>query len=119
MKTAMCGVLILVLLTLVVEGDSSSSNTVSNDVLLEKLDSISNKVTELNTTFKDTKTARDAQIKDLSDNIVAIKIEIASMQTKLNIMWGLFGATLGGGGIVSGIFLRRRRCDDEDSKTKE
>jgi hypothetical protein len=95
---------------------SYSAGAISNDVLLEKLNAIQSDVTELNETFKTTKISRDEQIKDLNKEVIDLRVCQASTDTKLGIIWGVFGTMFGGGGVATFVAVQRKKVN---GKTRE
>lgn len=82
---------------------------ISNDVVLEKLNTINSSIIEIKDSFKAEKIAKDNQIENLNNDVVDIRLCQASTDSKINIIWGIFGTAFGGGIVGGGVLIQKKR----------
>jgi hypothetical protein len=118
-------VFILIIMFLVIV--DCSLGVVSNDVILEKLDTMNSNIIEIkesivNATIardmqiKEDKIARDIQIKEINTDIVNVKLWQSSADVRINIIWGILGTTFGSSGVYGLMVIRRKRNGKVESE---
>ena len=96
------------------------SESVSNDVILEKINNMQISIDNLNTTFKETKASRDNQILRLEQESVDNKVCITEVKASITAIYTILGL-IGGGGGASALFIRSRMKNgkgDNNGSTK-
>lgn len=89
----------------------SVSAGINDDVILEKLDAIKSDIYELKTSFNSMVAKKDLEIKDLSKEIVDLRLSQTTVESKINIIWGIFGTLFGSGAVTTGVIVMRKRIN--------
>jgi len=115
MEKAKLGLIVVISFFLLVSAkaygitESSSAETKNDDVILEKLNTIQIRVTDLKNSFDNMVIKKDSEIKEINSSIVELRLAQGSQETKISIIWGIFVAITGGGGIAGGVAIQKKR----------
>ena len=96
--------LILVMASMIVTNYGLS---VTNDVIAERVDTLNGKLSDLTKLLIAQDAATANAVKDIAGDVVGIRVNQGSQETKINIMWGILG-TVFAGAVVSSLYIRKK-----------
>ena len=90
--------------------------TVSHEVLLEKLNNLSVSINDIKVSIdkkgiqRDLERSEQKEINKLQDSTIqSIQLIQTEQAVKINIIWGVLGTAIGGTGVYSGMRVVRKR----------
>ena len=114
-------IIVVVILTLFIANFAYSE--VSHEVLLEKLNNLSDGMDDIKNSIDKKGVQRDQEREKQSEINNAVNGEMKTIQlvqaeqaVKINIIWGILGTAIGGGGVYSGTKIMARRKNGKDGK---
>jgi len=81
--------------------------SITNEVMVERIASLSLKLDDLSKSYAARDFVTGQIVKDIAEDVVAIKVSQSSQETKINIMWGILG-TVFAGAVVSSLYIRKK-----------
>jgi hypothetical protein len=105
----MTKILIVMLLFIGITTICYAQTSSNDDVLFEKLNTIQRDIGEIKTSNASLLVKNEQSIKEISNDIVSIKIEQTAQATKLNIIWGILGTATGGAGVAFGTYAKKKK----------